>query len=236
MSNNRSEIEKRVVRAAEEALHRKNYVCIIDVFVGMSLLKPVQVTDWQKGRIPYLERVIQGNLSKVSFAIKCFHRWAAAKGLKKSETVYLARTNGPKRNLQFSMSGSAHVEKMYQTHYVSPLLSEIKQQKLKEKLSEPPELVVFWLINETKCSTCAKELGSGNFLFKEGDQPLCLFCAGLGELVFLPSGDPKVTRQAKKQSAKYAVVVKFSRSRGRYERQGLLVQPEALNSEIGSPE
>jgi hypothetical protein len=37
-----------------------------------------------------------------------------------------------------------------------------------------------------------------------------------------------LTRRAKARSGRTAVVVRFSKSRGRYERQGLLVEPQAL--------
>jgi hypothetical protein len=37
-----------------------------------------------------------------------------------------------------------------------------------------------------------------------------------------------LTRRAKAKSARSAVVVRFSRRRRRYERQGLLVEPAAL--------
>jgi hypothetical protein len=62
----------------------------------------------------------------------------------------------------------------------------------------------------------------------EGDNPLCLTCAGLGNLVFLPRGDPKLTRVANKYTSKSVVVVRFSHTRKRYERQGILVEPEAF--------
>ena len=58
---------------------------------------------------------------------------------------------------------------------------------------------------------------------------LCLACADLDELVFHPSGDAALTRRALKHSVLSAVVLKFSRARGRYERQGLLVEESALN-------
>ena len=37
-----------------------------------------------------------------------------------------------------------------------------------------------------------------------------------------------LTRRVKAKSARHAVVVRFSKSRRRYERQGLLVEPRAL--------
>jgi hypothetical protein len=58
--------------------------------------------------------------------------------------------------------------------------------------------------------------------------PLCLACADLDHLVFLPSGEAALTRRAKKASGLSAVVVRWSRTRKRYERQGLLVEVAAL--------
>jgi hypothetical protein len=58
--------------------------------------------------------------------------------------------------------------------------------------------------------------------------PLCMACAELDHLVFLPSGDAALTRRARRASGLSAVVVRFSRSRRRYERQGILVEEAAL--------
>ena len=58
--------------------------------------------------------------------------------------------------------------------------------------------------------------------------PLCLACADLDHLVFLPAGDTALTRRAKKASGLSAVVVRWCRTRKRYERQGLLVEEMAL--------
>lgn len=57
---------------------------------------------------------------------------------------------------------------------------------------------------------------------------LCLACADLDHLAFLPSGDAVVTRRARKHSTLAAVVLKWSRARKRYERQGILVEERAL--------
>jgi hypothetical protein len=50
----------------------------------------------------------------------------------------------------------------------------------------------------------------------------------MDHLVFLPSGDSALTRRAKKNSRLSAVVVRFSHARRRYERQGILVEEDAL--------
>ena len=47
--------------------------------------------------------------------------------------------------------------------------------------------------------------------------------------MFLPAGDAALTRRSRKYSALSAVVLKWSRARKRYERQGLLVEEAALD-------
>ena len=71
---------------------------------------------------------------------------------------------------------------------------------------------------------------------KDNDKPYCMKCSPYAELVFLPAGDALLTRRAKKYSASSAVVVKFSRARKRYERQGILVTEEALQKAEGEVE
>jgi hypothetical protein len=56
----------------------------------------------------------------------------------------------------------------------------------------------------------------------------------MDHLVFLPSGDAGLTRRAHRTSELSAVVVRFSRSRKRYERQGLLVENAALTHAMQS--
>lgn len=76
---------------------------------------------------------------------------------------------------------------------------------------------------------CGEELGTQAWItLEENKGALCLACADLDELVFLPTGDAALTRRARKHSVLSAVVLKFSKARGRYERQGLLVEENAL--------
>jgi hypothetical protein len=90
------------------------------------------------------------------------------------------------------------------------------------------DIVVFAILKPSVCSECGGELAKGSFLRMEKDEPLCLDCADLDHLLFLPRGDVALTRRSRKYSTLCAVVVRFSRSRGRYERQGLLVEAAAL--------
>jgi hypothetical protein len=76
--------------------------------------------------------------------------------------------------------------------------------------------------------TCCECCAAGDLLRMEDAGPLCLNCSDLDHLVFLPSGDAALTRRAAKASSLSAVVVRWSRSRKRYERQGILVEEAAL--------
>jgi hypothetical protein len=90
------------------------------------------------------------------------------------------------------------------------------------------EIVVFSILKPSTCAECGEELWKGGFLRMEKGKPLCMECADLDQLVFLPRGDVALTRRSRKYSTLWAVVVRFSRSRGRYERQGVLVESAAL--------
>lgn len=91
------------------------------------------------------------------------------------------------------------------------------------------ELKVFIASNEVTCAECGEALGAHAWItLLENQGALCLSCADLDHLLFLPAGDAALTRRAKKHSTLSAVVLKWSRARKRYERQGLLVEEDAL--------
>jgi hypothetical protein len=216
----RQKLEHRVTQAAEAALAQQLYVSAIDVLLRIGWLAPSHVDQWRQGRVDSLEQVVQANLGKISDAMAVLRRWARHRGLKPSETEYVARTRD-RRRLRFSVSGDAGIERAYRTHWVSPELS----QRAVERQSRPPDLLVIWAINEWKCTSCGC---AGDLLFMEDPGPLCLDCADLGHLEFLPSGDAALTRRAKKSSRLSAVVVRWSRARKRYERQGILAEGAAI--------
>lgn len=138
---------------------------------------------------------------------------------------YVARTRD-RRPLCFSKSGDPSIERAYRTHWISPELPEKEREKLAGKVGQAPDLVVIWALREWTCTGCG---GTGNLLIMEDPGPLCMGCAGMAHLEYLPAGDAGLTRRAKKASTMSAVVVRFSRSRRRYERQGILVEPAALD-------
>jgi hypothetical protein len=86
-------------------------------------------------------------------------------------------------------------------------------------------MVVVRPVRDWSCAECG---GTGDLLQMQDAGPFCLACSDLDHLMFLPSGDAALTRRAAKASGLSAVVVQWSRSRKRYERQGVLVEETAL--------
>ena len=91
------------------------------------------------------------------------------------------------------------------------------------------DIKVFISNRDSICDECGEELGRRAWITLERDKgALCLTCADLDHLIFLPSGDAALTRRSRKHSTLVAVVLKWARARKRYERQGLLVEGQAL--------
>lgn len=222
---NRRKLDHRVRQVAEAALSGKQYVSAIDILVGIGWLASSNVEAWRQERIDCLERAVNANLSRISEAMHLFRSWATAKGLVPSEAGYVARQPG-RRALRFSKSGEANVERWYRTHWISPELKEKARRRLDEKMNRPPEIVaIVPLKSDWKCHRCGH---SGDLLMMEQPGPCCLECAGFADLEYLPRGDAKLTKYVAKLSERRLIVVRFSRARKRYERQGILVEPGAL--------
>jgi hypothetical protein len=55
-----------IERVVSDILATNKVVAPIDVLVGMNLLAPEKLEDWRRGRVPYLEIVINCNLTRLS--------------------------------------------------------------------------------------------------------------------------------------------------------------------------
>jgi hypothetical protein len=218
-------LAERVIDAAEASLAARNHASPFEMLLGLGWLDPNTARRWLQGQVECLEDVMQTNPARVAEAMTLLRSWAAAKGLPASEALYVART--PQRQaLRFTRGGDPEVERQFRTHWISNEISEKKRERLEEKAKRPPELVVILPLNKDwKCHRCG---GSSGLLIMESPGPACLTCSGIDDLEFLESGDALLTRRAKAKSARHAVVVRFSRTRRRYERQGWLVEPQAL--------
>jgi hypothetical protein len=221
-------LEERVVRSAENTLRDQYYVSPVDLFLRMGLLADTSVKFWRNGSVGTLEDVLQAGRDKVEQSLTLFRRWAEERRLQPMPARYVRATRDGERDLRFTGERFAGLEETFHIHYVSPQISERKRRTLVEREERAPERVVYMNRRDATCSECGADIVSGSFLFLDAGQALCLPCANLGDLEFLPSGDTALTRRAAKYYGARVVVVEFSRSRKRYERQGILVSEAAL--------
>jgi len=222
-------LKERVEQAADVVLQESGSVGPLELLMQMRLLMPSHFTSWQKGIIPTLEDVIQGGLNKLQQSFQYFQQWAQDRGMKPVTVPYLRSTPGGDIPLRVTTGEDSLLEDFYHIRYIPNDLSAAKTNRTIARMSKPKDIVVFETVSQSViCTECMTELSKGDFLFMEKRQPLCLSCADLDYLEFLPSGDAALTRRARKYSRLSAVVVRFARARKRYERQGILVESEAI--------
>jgi hypothetical protein len=78
----------RIERIVAEQLAKGNVVAPVGVLIGMGLLRPEHLADWRRGRVAYLEHVINCNLSRLSRLLRILRFHAHDLNLKPSLTVY----------------------------------------------------------------------------------------------------------------------------------------------------
>lgn len=200
----------RVARIAESSLAAQYFVAPTDVLVQLGWLAQPNVERWQQGFVPYLDRCVCVDATKITQALDALRSWAGEHGLHDWPADY--------GELRFSEDPD--VERAFRTRWAS---AELPAPAPAKRLTR--ELRVISPHNDFICSACEQP---GDLLLKTSTGTLCLDCADLGHLVFLPSGDAALSRRARKASRLSAVVVRWSLRRRRYERQGILVENEAI--------
>ena len=110
----------KIVRAVASILEHETVVAPVEVLVRMDLLDREKLMDWRHGREPYLERVIRGNLTRLSRLLRILRFHAHDLNLKPSWTDYRRWGKGPKQALRFTKTGDRKLEKAYATHFVWP--------------------------------------------------------------------------------------------------------------------
>ncbi len=113
-------LHPRIARAVEKLLARGKIMAPVDVPVDMGLLKPAQVEDWRRGRVPHLEKVIGCNLTRLSRLLRILRVHVHDLNLVPSITAYMRWGKGPKQRLRFTKTGDPKIEEAYARHFVWP--------------------------------------------------------------------------------------------------------------------
>jgi len=107
-------------------IFEKGYAAPVDVLMDIGVLSKKDYEDWRAGRVPFLEKVCQANLSKLSNIMREIRTFAAKNNLKASWTFYRQYGKGNKQKLRFSKSGNETIEKAYATHYMDTGAKELR--------------------------------------------------------------------------------------------------------------
>ncbi|MBT3191246.1 MAG: DUF2293 domain-containing protein [Verrucomicrobia bacterium] len=229
MSIKVGQLKQRVVDAAACVLAVKGYVSPIELLKQMRLLPETDVRLWEKGVYDCLQPHVQGSQKKLAITFDTFTEW-----VKEGKCVPVTasmRGSGRDQSYELRVTADADpdMERFFRTCYAPADITPRRLAALKKKLNKVPDLVVFMMVRDSAaCEECGEEMTRGDFLFREGKKCLCLRCADLDHLEFLPSGDAAMSRRSKKHSPLSAVVVQFNRRRKRYERRGVLVTAKAI--------
>ncbi|WP_153409176.1 DUF2293 domain-containing protein [Nocardia macrotermitis] len=216
-----SKLQRRVVAAAEAALAQHKYVSVVDVLVGLGWLTSAHVEQWRQGRSATLVRLAAVDGARLRDAADLLGEWARAGGLTPSDTAYLSGSRD-RTPLLFVGNGD---ETIFRTHWLSPDLSPARREQMVQRQNKAPDLQVVAATGDWTCAECAD---TGPYRIMSDAGSLCLTCADLDHLEFLPAGDAALSRRAKKESTLSAIVVRFNARRKRHERVGILVEERAL--------
>ena len=230
--SNRSKLEHRVISSAQRILKHDGAVGPIELLIDMSLIPSASFAKWKHGSPEFrvLEDQIQCGDEKLRKTFRFFSEWVEAENLEPFTAEYQGASRSGSHKLQVLADEDPKYETFLLTRYQRRDLTPARKKQIQKKLTKVPDLTVFILTGEgAKCIKCAEMIETGDLMYREDDQPLCLACAEFDHLEFLPSGDATLTRRSKKFAKLSAVVVQFNRRRKRYERRGLLVGAAAID-------
>ncbi len=129
-----------IASAVQAILKTNRVVTPVEVLLRLQRITKQQHEDWRFGRIPYLERVCAGNLSRLSVILRILDHHARTLGLKPSQTVYHKWGRGGKHIiLRFSKSGAPALEAAYSRHYVASARPGTENQTAATTLGATPD-------------------------------------------------------------------------------------------------
>lgn len=102
-------LTKRVESAARAVLHRCQVLSYAELFVEMGVLSGSDLSDWKTGKVPYLEKVIHCNLTKLSRIVTAVRRF--------SRENNLVRKVGLPPKMRYSKTANPFLEDEYRAFY-----------------------------------------------------------------------------------------------------------------------
>jgi hypothetical protein len=225
------QLNEKAQQIAENILESEGKVTAFEVLMRMQLLHDTHVKMWRRqanDHYRFLEHCMQSTRERRANVLKHLENWGSEKKLDCTAEEFYPASREAAGELQITEDGSRKLERLYRLCLVKPGLTERKRKTIEKKITKRPDLLVFVSFREDCCAECGDDIGKGQFIFLSGPDTLCLSCADLDHLAFLPSGNVAMTRRARKYSPLSAIVLEHNRRRHRQQRIGLLVTEDAL--------
>ncbi|WP_455617012.1 VOC family protein [Eisenbergiella sp.] len=120
-----------------QQIKKNGYAAPVQVLMDVGVLCKEDYEKWRAGRVDYLERVCNVNLSQLSAIMREIRNYAQKSSLKESWTCYKKwgqKKQGRTEVLRFSKSGDLQIERAYATHYLDTKL--VRRGDGKQKTDE----------------------------------------------------------------------------------------------------
>jgi hypothetical protein len=116
----RRDLEQAAIAVADRCLKAKGHINMVDVLIELKRLSREDYERWRLGQVPFLERVILGNLAKLKAVLSAVQTNSARGKLTARTTAYWSRGKRKRQRLWFTKSGDPNLERAYATHYLLP--------------------------------------------------------------------------------------------------------------------
>lgn len=123
----------KVVRAVASILARGTTVAPVDVLVAMGKLRPADLDAWRRGRVPFLERVVQGNLTQLRRFLRILRFHLHDLNLVPGVERYAHRGHA----LRFTKNDEPRLERIYATSFRWPGKGAFPMERAMGKLADP---------------------------------------------------------------------------------------------------
>lgn len=140
---NEKELAGKVHSSVYRQCKERGFAAPVDVLMDLGVLSKKDYNDWRFGKVPYLERVCNINLRKLSSINREIRIFAAKSGYKPSFTYYkrwgVKKKHGSRHTipLRFSKTGDPQIERAYATHYVDVKRAEELKKGREDAKTEP---------------------------------------------------------------------------------------------------
>ncbi len=102
---NNVDLEKEIKRLVHLNRYEKGIVCAVDILKQLNYVSNKDYDNWRFGRVEYLEKVCNTNLSKLTLINKLIGKYSTELGLKSSWTGYNQYGKGVKPDLDLVNQG-----------------------------------------------------------------------------------------------------------------------------------